>query len=150
MGLRDDIIALSQAFEEISAPLIESQIATLRELWGRYETGCTFPPGEIVTPRSGGTYTDAGVPHVVLEVRRTPLLSGERDPGSPLFGMRIDMRVACRTRRAGKIAAFWVESWAFERFEDFAARSAAEAEKRAEQKPEEPVPAADTTMPEPA
>lgn len=103
-----------------SRPLPEAQIATLREAFERYKGECPFKPGDIVTPRKGYGYRDAGLPHIVLEVLNEPLRNFEVTESvgtsSSGFGMKLDVRVACFTRDA-TVAAFWQESWCLEPYE---------------------------------
>lgn len=98
-------------------PLPEVQISTLQEAFRRYEAGCPFRPGDIVSPREGFGYTGAGIPHVVIEVAAEPIrifaLSGNLRSCSGDFGERLDVRVA-RRDRDGDISAFWQESWRLE------------------------------------
>ena len=105
------------------APLPEAVVADLRELHERYRRGCEFSPGDLVSPRRGYGITGEGKPHVVLEVRRpahagpTPFPDDDCSAvGSPLFGQRLDLRVAtlATSRRERYVAAYWGESWKYE------------------------------------
>ncbi|QRE76501.1 hypothetical protein [Methylobacterium aquaticum] len=92
---------------------------TLQEVAARYVSPCPFKVGDIVTPRNGYYYNNVGVPHVVLEVRNSPIQNFDivedmRDQAMPTFGARFDVRVA--TELLGKIIAFWQESWALEAY----------------------------------
>ena len=123
------LAALADEARNKPAPLIEAQIATLKEVADRYFAGCPFVEGDIVTPRSGTNYKDIGIPHIVLEVRDPPFFNtASSDANSSSFGQRLDMRVAAVSQNTGNVAAWWVESWAFEPFADFAARSGKAAE----------------------
>lgn len=103
-------------------PLAAAQIATLLETFQNYAAGCTFKPGDLITPRAGFNLHGVGIPHVVLEAipladtRRN--LSGDSDQAS--FGARIDLRyarLAASPYDGGtSVVAFWEESWKFERY----------------------------------
>lgn len=99
-------------------PLPEVQVLTLREVYARYAEGCTFKPGDIVTPREGYAVKGAGVPHIVLSVGLYPAPPiWPADPtsaSSSTFGKRLDMRVAALNAESGRMFANWVESWEFE------------------------------------
>lgn len=100
-------------------PLVEAQIATLREAFERYSAPCPFRPGDIVSPRKGFGYRDEGTPHIVLEVAEVPYrpfeITQQVTPYSSAYGIRLDVRVAnfCKT---GDVDAFWQESWRLEAF----------------------------------
>ncbi|RWX72560.1 hypothetical protein [Mesorhizobium sp. M2A.F.Ca.ET.039.01.1.1] len=102
-------------------PIPEAQIATLREAFERYTNPCPFKPGDIVTPRKGFGYADAGEPHIVLEVAEKPIRNFEAPADvsniySSAFGSRVDFRVASLTDGRGEtaIVAYWQESWRHE------------------------------------
>lgn len=98
-------------------PLPEAQIATLREAAMRYTAPCPFRVGDLVTPRKGYRYHDAGLPHIVLEVSDDPIRTWPADePNSSGFGPRLDVRVA-NFASDGTVVAFWQESWCLERFD---------------------------------
>lgn len=109
-----------KAAEKPSLPIPEVQIATLREAFARYEAGCPFKPGDLVTPRKGFGYTDDGVPHIVLEVVAEPIrvydISSLVRTCSTDFGERLDIRVISH-RNDGDVAAFWQESWRLEPYD---------------------------------
>lgn len=111
--------------QDLSRPLPEAQIATLREAFERYTAPCPFKPGDIITPRDGFGYSDAGVPHIVLEVRSDDIsvadgpirpfdqTSDVTDIYSNAFGSKLDIRVAVLNSNGHRVAvcAFWQESW---------------------------------------
>lgn len=98
-------------------PLPEVQVSTLQEAFKRYEDGCSFKAGDLVTPRAGYNYKGVGKPHIVLEVAAAPVrvfeISSNVRTGSSNFGERLDVRVACHDDD-GDIVAFWQESWRIE------------------------------------
>lgn len=103
-----------QVGEDVSRDLLDVR--------DRYVGGCPFQSGELVTPRRGVNYLNAGVPHIVLEVDPDPApfrpQSDARDVGCASWGSRADMRVAHRgTGDDDHIVTHWVESWAFRRME---------------------------------
>jgi hypothetical protein len=102
-------------------PIPEAQIATLLEAFARYAAPCPFKPGDLVTPRKGFGYTDEGAPHIVLEIREAPVcqfdITDRTSPASNLFGLKLDMRVAC-FRSSGDVEAFWQESWRHETYQE--------------------------------
>ena len=103
--------------DEGNRPLPEATVNDLRIAFANYGA-CNFKPGDLVTPRRGYNVKGAGEPHIVLEVPEAPVfvtsVSEPNDIGSHAFGHRCNMRVACRMGQ--KIAAFWVESYAFETY----------------------------------
>jgi len=108
---------LSGADQEPVLPLPEVQVLTLQEVFARYEEGCPFKPGDIVTPRKGYAIHGAGKPHVVLSVGRPPIpQTWPADPmnvGLANFGARLDFRFA-GFGPSGNIAAWFGESWQYE------------------------------------
>lgn len=114
-----DLLAASKAAGETNAalPLPEVQIATLRETFARYSAPCPFKPGDLVTPRKGCGYKDAGVPHIVLEVAENPIRVFDINTAvrscSTDFGERLDIRVVSHCK-SGDLVAFWQESWRLE------------------------------------
>lgn len=116
-GLEELLRERSRQSDDVELPLPEAQIATLREVRARFAAGCTFKPGDIVTPRKGYCLKGAGVPHIVLEVGAPPpppaWPSVPSDTGSSRFGARLDMRIAAHDGD-GDISTWWVESWALE------------------------------------
>ena len=105
----------------VSLPVPEAQIATLQEAYARYSSPCPFKPGDFVTPREGMGYTDAGLPHIVLEVADTPRypfdVTDRMTPASSFYGMKLDIRVACFLSSSGNVDAFWQESWRLQAYE---------------------------------
>ncbi|RRY08826.1 hypothetical protein [Brucella anthropi] len=100
--------------EAAKLPIPEAQVATLRELFGRYAKGCEFTEGDIVTPRAGSMYRGRGLPHVVLDAPDEPHFHfSKEDNSSPSFGARLDVRVACFVP-GGNIMAYWMESYQLE------------------------------------
>lgn len=110
-------MALGSNKESASLPVPEAQVMTLREVFARYDAGCPFEPGDLVTPRKGYGNGGEGRPHIVLCTARPPAPmtwpSDPSDTGSPMFGRRLDMRVAGLDGRA-TMTAWWVESWEYE------------------------------------
>lgn len=97
------------------APLPEAQVDELRGILTTYQAGCSFAPGDIITPRRGRNIVGAGMPCIVLEVFAEPL-RGRGSTGSTHFGARCDMRIA---RWVGDdYCAFMAESWQYERWEN--------------------------------
>lgn len=91
---------------------------TLKEIEQRYRLGCTFKPGDLVTPRRGYIYKGHGEPCVVVDVLAKPVVKLDVENfsgiGDACYGMRIDMRVLRQSK--GDICGFWVESWCFEKY----------------------------------
>lgn len=90
---------------------------TLSEIAQRYAAPCPFKPGDLVTPRKGYNKKGAGQPHIVLEVFEEPVRTFDTtedmaDTGSPFFGAKLDMRIACEV--SGVIMAYCTESWNME------------------------------------
>lgn len=105
--------------QRAALPLPEAQVATLREVYERYATGCQFRPGDLVTPRNGFNLRGVGIPHIVLEVRSPedalrPASDNPQDTGSTRYYPRLDVRVACRHATDRSVCAFWQESWCHE------------------------------------
>ena len=96
-------------------PLPEALVMTLLEIYDRYRNH-RFVPGDIITPRKGYLYSNAGLPHIVLEVDDDPesIRHGLND-GACNWGGRYDARVATWTN--GEYTAYWIESWSFELYE---------------------------------
>jgi len=87
-------------------------IADLKMIQQRYISPCPFGVGDLVTPMKDCNVKGHGEPHIVLEVRETPMVPDHAaGSGHGNFGNRLDMRVACEMN--GVIAAFWVESFWF-------------------------------------
>lgn len=105
---------------ELTDTQVEALLLDLKDHCARYQAGCAFSIGDVVTPRKGYGTRGAGAPHVVLEVLECgeEIFNAEtQDPGgtgSSGFGRRLDMRVV--TRMGGKICMFWEESVNFEPF----------------------------------
>lgn len=112
-----DLGRASGASSESKRPIPEAQVATLIEAFQRYAASCPFNPGDLVTPRKGHGYSDAGLPHIVLEVAEEPHRTFTPTSSMPVyascFGCRLDVRVANFTS-AGEIVTFWQESWCLE------------------------------------
>ena len=106
--------------EAAPRPIRSAQVATLKEAFAQY--GLTpFAPGDLVTPRKGYGIRDAGEPHIVMEVAAEPWRTFEGTHASNSFGARLDIRVACVSSPGGNmVAAFWAESWMYERYEEVA------------------------------
>lgn len=101
---------------ESPRPLPEAQIEVLREINERYQAGCPFKTGDLVTPRDGYNLRQAGEPHIVIQVLVEPAqnFADASESGSHRFARRIDMRVASLAQ--GEYTAHWVESWTFEAY----------------------------------
>lgn len=112
--------AAASPSKTVALPIPEAQVATLLETFSRYSAPCPFKPGDLVMPRTGFGYTDEGRPHVVLEVSNPPIrpfgVSDRLTPASNLYGLKLDIRVAC-FRSNGEVDAFWQESWRHEPYE---------------------------------
>ncbi|MFC2248788.1 hypothetical protein ACETRX_04105 [Labrys portucalensis] len=110
-------MALGAEKESVSLPVPEAQVMTLREVFARYDGGCFFKAGDLVTPRKGYNHSNEGIPHIVLEVGTPPCgpvtPASLRETHSTAFGRRLDMRIAGHDRD-GDVSAWWVESWCFE------------------------------------
>lgn len=91
---------------------------TLKEVEQRYRIGCTFKPGDLVTPRRGYPYKDDGRPCVVVDVLAKPVVKLDVENfdgnGNTCYGQRIDMRIIHES--GGDICGHWVESWCFEKY----------------------------------
>lgn len=110
------------------APVLEAQIATLRELASAYwrtldrnlveqmkshsmsHPAFPFRLGDLVTPRQGVSLIGAGIPQIVVETRL------EAEPfqtaagwGSVTFGARLNIRVL--GWNTGCYCMFWNEAW---------------------------------------
>lgn len=70
----ETLLGIAAVQPKATLPIPEAQIATLREAMARYAAPCPFVPGDLVTPREGYGYTDAGLPHIVLEVLAEPMV----------------------------------------------------------------------------
>ena len=101
-----------------SRPLHEAQIMTLQELFTNY-CAQRFQAGDLVTPKHGTMQRHPGEPYIVLETNDTPAplfsVSDPNDRMSPAFGARLDLRVLCLMQ--DYYCPFWVESWAFDRYQ---------------------------------
>ena len=105
--------------ETLSETQLEARIQDLKDISSRYQKGCPFKVGDLITPRKGYNKVGHGKPEVVLEVRSEPIFNTQitddmRDVGTTFFGSRLDMRVAAV--QEGTFCAFWVESWQYESF----------------------------------
>lgn len=90
------------------------QIHALREFHEAYKAPVTFRPGDLVTAKTNGSWSRAGKPRLVVEIRQDAdfdFTSGET--GSNRHGARKDMLVA-DVADDGTIACVWVESFDFE------------------------------------
>lgn len=102
---------------------IEEELQHLSDSANVYtvDAPCAFKPKDVVTPRDNSFYTNAGMPHVVLEVASPPHVDYECEGGcgNHNFGARLDMRIACmipgRTTQ-WTVVPYWVESWQFEKW----------------------------------
>lgn len=97
-------------------PIPEALIETLRETLDRYQKGCPFKVGDLVTPRAGFSLTGAGEPFIVTDVYDSSfegiIARFDGSTTSRTYGARIDMRVV--HWYDGHIIMHWVESWQFE------------------------------------
>lgn len=80
--------------------------------YAAFLSGCSFKPGDLITPRKGTNMKGAGKPHVVLEVRDRPDPIFIDEPGTTQFGARCDLRVA--SFYGDTMARHWVESIDFD------------------------------------
>jgi hypothetical protein len=90
-------------------------VGTLRAAARRYERGCLFKQGDLVTPIAGGLYNRVGEPMIVLETfAGSPIRVFDRVPDDELsYGSRFDMRVAV-CADGGAVVPLMVESWCFD------------------------------------
>ena len=106
---------LGESDEDPPRPCHEAQVMELRALAERYDAGCPFKPGDLVTPRAGYNIYGAGEPHIVLETPFKPVrpwtINKPADIEDYAFGERVDMRTACLAH--GDYVAFWAASWKF-------------------------------------
>lgn len=106
--------------EEEPAPPSDTQLAAqvmdLREYCARYVAGNPFKVGDLVTPSKAFGITDAGMPHIVLQILDEPAqVVDAPDTTGNTFGRRLDMRVLC-CARARCYAPYWAESWQYEKY----------------------------------
>lgn len=94
----------------------DAQVMRLKEYAERYDEPCPYKVGDIVTPRSDVCLRGAGNPHVVLEVRKTPIHNFTDRPGTIDYGTRHDMRVAFFVDN-DDIVTLWQESHMYEPYE---------------------------------
>lgn len=94
----------------------KAQVEVLNDLLARYQRTNPFEVGALVTPRSDSAINGAGEPHIVLEVDDAPTRLWEPQRGGSFDGVRLDIRVAS-LHSSGVVAAHWVESFHFERYE---------------------------------
>lgn len=118
MSIFEIISDAAEQSKRESRPLPEAQVATLLEEFAHYSQPCQFKPGDLITPRATSSYSDRGVPHIVLEVRDEPIRNfapGDdiSDVFSSAFGARLDIRVAIMVPD-GRVVTFWQESWRHE------------------------------------
>ena len=92
----------------------------LQQAASRYEEGCTFQVGDVVTAVESSFSRIRG-PAIVVEVYDPPIrldeISDPTDCGSPAFGARIDIRVVCWNEDVQCVVAHSIESWMFRRHE---------------------------------
>jgi hypothetical protein len=74
-----------------------------------------FYPNQIVTARPDFGYQGAGIPHIVVKLLR--LERNRTGFGTAQYGKQADMQVAVMSQD-GTIQTYWVESFAFERWND--------------------------------
>lgn len=99
--------------DEGPAILPEAAIHRLREAAPRFTAPVPFVVGDLVTPRSDSPIKGAGNPHLVIETRpgAEPFF-GALSPGSPDFGMRLNVRVI--TISGGDVCAYWGDAADYE------------------------------------
>ena len=100
----DQLLGRSQPSSNPILP--EAQIMELRAALARYEAGCPFKAGDLVTPRQNSQYNDIGLPFVVVEVYGYRFSDNDDTE-------RNDMRVVHVTPD-GKLCPHNVEAWQFE------------------------------------
>lgn len=103
----------------LSLPL-EVIIQRLREYKTRFDDGCQFKPGDIVTPLPDSNYKGQGEPHLVLEVFDEPHRCFVGDVSSHYYGALYDMRVISlrATSRGETIVAWTVTSCDYQLYVD--------------------------------
>lgn len=95
----------------------EAQVMRLKEFADRYAEPCPYKVGDIVTPRPDVCLRGAGNPHMVIEVRETPIRDFTGRPGTQDYGTRHDMRVAFFVDNED-IVTLWQESHMYEPYDD--------------------------------
>ena len=114
MGLLAAALAAGKDEGDTPRPITEAIVDELQAVYRRYNNGCSFRPGDFVTPSTGAPLAGAGQPHIVLEVFDQPLRRESAKAGTHTEFARIDMRVACWMD--GYYVAFAAESWQYERW----------------------------------
>lgn len=95
----------------------DAQIMRLKEFADRYNDPCPFKTGDIITPRPDVCLRGAGNPHVVLEVRKTPIHNfTDARPGTIDYGTRHDIRVAFFVDNDDMVT-LWQESHMYEEWQ---------------------------------